>query len=47
MSCITTKLEGMQLTFIALSVFVTNLFRIQRRIDEIPFQGLHKSYFLL
>ena len=32
MSCITTKLEGTQLTSIALSVFVTNLFRIQRRI---------------
>ena len=32
MSCITTKLEETQLTSIALSVFVTNLFRIQRRI---------------
>ena len=32
MNCITTKLEETQLTSIALSVFVTNLFRIQRRI---------------
>ena len=32
MSCITTKLEETQLTSIALSVFVTNLYRIQRRI---------------
>lgn len=32
MSCITTKLEKTQLTFIALSVFVTNLFKMQRRI---------------
>ena len=32
MSCITTKLEETQLASIALSVFVTNLFRIQRRI---------------
>ena len=32
MSCITTKLEETQLTSIALSVFVTNLFRIQSRI---------------
>lgn len=32
MSCVTTKLEETQLTSIALSVFVTNLFRIQRRI---------------
>ena len=32
MSSITTKLEETQLTSIALSVFVTNLFRIQRRI---------------
>ena len=32
MSCITIKLEETQLTSIALSVFVTNLFRIQRRI---------------
>ena len=32
MSCITTKLEETQLTSIALSVFVTNLFRIQMRI---------------
>ena len=32
MSCITTKLEETHLTSIALSVFVTNLFRIQRRI---------------
>ena len=32
MGCITTKLEETQLTSIALSVFVTNLFRIQRRI---------------
>lgn len=32
MSCIPTKLEETQLTSIALSVFVTNLFKIQRRI---------------
>lgn len=32
MNCITTKLEETQLTSIALSVFVTNLFRIQKRI---------------
>lgn len=32
MGCITTKLEETQLTSIALSVFVTNLFKIQRRI---------------
>ena len=32
MGCIVTKLEGTQLTSIALSVFVTNLFRIQKRI---------------
>lgn len=32
MSCITTKLEETQLTSIALSVFVMNLFKIQRRI---------------
>lgn len=32
MGCITTKQEETQLTFIALSVFVTNLFRIQKRI---------------
>ena len=32
MSCITTKLEETQLTSSVLSVFVTNLFRIQRRI---------------
>jgi IS5 family transposase len=32
MDCITTKLEETQLTSIALSVFVTNLFKIQRRI---------------
>lgn len=32
MGCIVTKLEETQLTSIALSVFVTNLFRIQRRI---------------
>lgn len=32
MSCITTKLEETQLTSIVLSVFVTNLFKIQRRI---------------
>ena len=32
MGCITTKLEATQLTSIALSVFVTNLFKIQRRI---------------
>ncbi len=32
MSCITTKLEETQLTSIALSVFVTNLFKIHKRI---------------
>lgn len=32
MGCIVTKLEETQLTSIALSVFVTNLFKIQRRI---------------
>ena len=32
MGCIVTKLEETQLASIALSVFVTNLFRIQRRI---------------
>lgn len=32
MGCITTKLEETQLTSIALSVFVTNLFKIQKRI---------------
>ena len=32
MSCITTKLEKTQLTSIALSVFVINLFKMQRRI---------------
>ncbi len=32
MGCIVTKLEETQLTSIALSVFVSNLFRIQRRI---------------
>ncbi len=32
MDCITTKLEETQLTSIALSVFVTNLFKIQKRI---------------
>lgn len=32
MGCITTKLEATQPTSIALSVFVTNLFKIQRRI---------------
>jgi IS5 family transposase len=32
MGCITTRLEETQLTSIALSVFVTNLFQIQRRI---------------
>ncbi len=32
MGCITTKLEEMQLTSIALSVFVTNLFKIQKRM---------------
>lgn len=32
MNCITTKLEETQLTSIALSVFVTNLFKIQKRI---------------
>lgn len=32
MGCITTKLEQTQLTSIALSVFVTNLFKIQKRI---------------
>ena len=32
MSCITTKLEKTQLTSITLSVFVTNLFKMQRQI---------------
>lgn len=32
MDCITTKLEETQYTSIALSVFVTNLFKIQKRI---------------
>ena len=32
MDCITTKLKETQLTSIALSVFVTNLFKIQKRI---------------
>lgn len=32
MRCITTKLEETRLTSIALSVFMTNLFRIQRQI---------------
>ena len=32
MDCVTTKLEETQLTSIALSVFVTNLFKIQKRI---------------
>lgn len=32
MGCIATKLEETQLTSIALSVFVTNLFKIQKRI---------------
>lgn len=32
MGCIVTKLEETQLTSIALSVFVTNLFKIQKRI---------------
>ena len=32
MDCITTKLEETQLTSIVLSVFVTNLFKIQKRI---------------
>lgn len=32
MGCIRTKLEETQLTSIALSVFVTNLFKIQKRI---------------
>lgn len=32
MGCIVTKLEETQLTSIALSVFVSNLFKIQRRI---------------
>ena len=32
MDCIATKLEETQLTSIALSVFVTNLFKIQKRI---------------
>ena len=32
MGCITTKLEETQRTSIALSVFVTNLFRIQKQI---------------
>ncbi len=33
MGCIVTKLEETQLTSIALSVFVSNLFRLQRRIS--------------
>ena len=32
MDCITTKLEETHLTSIALSVFVTNLFKLQKRI---------------
>ena len=32
MDCITTKLEETQLTSIVLSVFVMNLFKIQKRI---------------
>lgn len=32
MGCIVTKLEGTQLTSIALSVFVSNLFRIQKQL---------------
>lgn len=36
MGCITTKLEETQLTSIALSVFVTNLFKIQKRIFCTP-----------
>lgn len=32
MGCIVTKLEETQLTSIALSVFVTNLFKIHKRI---------------
>lgn len=32
MDCITTKLEETQLASIALSVFVTNLFKVQKRI---------------
>ena len=32
MGCIVTKLEGTQLTSISLSVFVSNLFKIQKRI---------------
>ena len=32
MECITTKLEETLLTSIALSLFVTNLFKIQKRI---------------
>ena len=37
MGCITTRLEETQLTSIALSVFVTNLFKIQKRIHYAHF----------
>ena len=43
MSCITTKLQETQMTSIALSVFVTNLFRILRRI---PCTFLYQFRFL-
>lgn len=41
MRLIMTKLEETQLTTIALSVFVTNLFKIQRRIHFALLQSFH------
>lgn len=41
MGCIVTKLEETQLASIALSVFVMNLFKIQRRILYALFQTFH------
>ncbi len=51
MDCITTKLEETQLTSIALSVFVTNLFKIQKRIlcallCLFQFWNRHKPWYL-
>ena len=43
LGCIMTKLEETQLTSIALSVFVSNLFRIQRR-KLLAFIWLHHRY---
>ncbi len=43
MGCIVTKLEETQLTSIALSVFVSNLFRLQRRISLRLFWQLFKN----